>query len=1842
MKKHKSIIVRANIFLLFIVFALVSCVDNTSSMEETASASKILPKAYVNNVTGNYIESKSSIQINFSIDIELIANGGDEIFEDVFSFSPEIDGKTYWNGKTSLIFKPTKPLKYGQEYHVRVDLDKLFTMEKNQDRIFKFNIIVLPLSLSFKHDELQPYNENDKELNFLDARIISSEGIDISDIRKVISAEQDSKKLDIVSLKTDSPGIKEFRIENIKRKDKESTLQIFWNGKEIGSSDAGQMKVDIPSINTFEFIGSKVINSPSQYVELFFSDPINKTMKLDGIVDIVDNKDFKYDIESNRILIYPTNRLTGDAIIDVKKELKNSSGKSLKNDLLKKVHFGQIPPAVKFINEGVVLPGDNNWVLNFKSVNLSKVDVIIHKVFANNINQFLQVNNLDGNHQMNRVSGIISRKQLDLGSDKSEGDGIWKNYAVDISDMIDNKDHGIYQVQLRFKKEYSQYNCENYVEDNSYNGYGRGDYYNDEYYYPTDYKWNYRDNPCSNSYYYYERFIKKNVIASNIGLTVKNDDNGYTVFATDLMTTNPIGGLRIMVVNYQNQIEKKVTTDKDGRARISGEDEPWLIIAQRNKEFAYLKIKGANSLSYSRFDTKGAMPSNGINGFIYGDRGVWRPGDTLFLTLIAMDINDKLPEKHPATLKLYNPKGKLVIENTLASSINGFYTFKPVTSSDDLTGVWRAVFKVGGAEFSKRIRVENLKPNRLKVLLEFENEQLVSGENKAEVEAKWLHGGIASGLKTEINATLRNTITSFDKFSDYSFNDIGRYFAPDEVTVLDKKLDINGKLNFDFKLPSSKRAPGKLKVTFVTRVFEKGGDFSISQDNIIYSPFESYVGLLIPKNINGSSYLEVDKPRRFKVATVDENGEPLSVNNLEVEIYKTNWSWWYGYSNNYSSGYMSSKYSDLVSSQKVNTTKGEGWFDFEISYPMWGYYYVKVMDPKSGHSCGSKFYMDWPSWYSRNNRSAPGDANQLSLSTDSEKYISGDTVKISFPTPANSNILVSLESNNKIIKTWWQSSTPEESVIKFVASKNMTPNIYAVISVIQPFGVNENDLPARMYGVIPIIIEDPSTILKPVIEVPKSIRPNTDYNITVSELNYKKMTYTIAVVDEGLLDLTKFVTPDPHKLFYAKQALSVRTWDMFDYVITDFKGNINKTFAIGGSDNADDRGITRKKANRFKPVVTYLGPFTIQNGKNATHKIHMSNYVGSVKFMLIAGNEGAFGSASEIVPVKQPLMVLATVPRVLAPSEQLKLPVSVFVMDEDINKVNVKLVTNESFIIADDHHKIKFTDLGEKTIYFDLNVSDYEGVGKIKVEVTSGNESAYYEVEIDIRNPNPRTYQVQNYLLEKGNVLKHEVKPYGVKGSEEISFSVSSMPQINLEQRLNYLIRYPYHCIEQTTSAAFPQLYLKEMTELSQKQARKVEVHVGSAISRISKMQLTNGGFSYWPGKSNVSDWGTTYAGHFLLRAKNKGYSISLTILDNWKKYQNRSADNWVPSYYANSMMYNDLNQAYRLFTLALADEPNISAMNKLREMNNLHFMAKYQLAAAYALVGQKSVARKLIESATYVEPVRKYWHWNYGSETRDMAMSVEPLYLTNDPDAIPMVMEVAKELRSNKWMSTQTTAFSLNAVSLYTSKNNKDDAYSFKYLWNDTWSENIIPLKPIYEKEIFNGSHDTLVIDNTSQTDVFVNITTSGIPKLGDILNEEKNLKLLVVYKTMDGNVLDPKIVSHGTDFYVEIKITNPGKFGNLQNLALSKIFPSGWEIINTRAFDLGAELKSSDTDYIDFRDDRVNFFFDLERGESKKFIVLLNAAYGGKFYLPATQCSDMYNNNVNAIIGGGWVIVD
>ena len=1208
-----------------------------------------------------------------------------------------------------------------------------------------------------------------------------------------------------------------------------------------------------------------------------------------------------------------------------------------------------------------------------------------------------------------------------------------------------------------------------------------------------------------------------------------------------------------------------------------------------------------------------------------------------------------LPKDHPVSFELIDPKGKVAHKKVTTKGMNGMYNFSTTTEPDAPTGNWTANVRVGGALFSKALKIETVKPNRLKILLDFGVEELSVSNSDLEgsLAVTWLHGAIAKNLDARIAATLVQTKTSFTKYGEYIFDDPVKQFNSEEQTLFDGTIDETGKASITSKISVTDAAPGKLRANFICRVFEESGDFSVDRFSIPYSPYSSFVGIKVPKGDKARGMLLTDTNHTVEVVTLDPEGNPVSKYGLQYEVYKVNWRWWWESSADNLANYVGRSHNSAIAKGTLDTKNGEGSFNMRVNYPEWGRYLVRVYDPESGHSTGKTFYMDWPGWAGRAQRENPGGASILSFSSDKKKYQVGEFASITFPASGAGRALVSIESGAKVVDSYWVDAQEGETTFNFKITDQMAPNVFLNVTLLQPHAQTKNDLPIRLYGVIPIMVEDPATKLYPEIQMPDVLVPEEEVTIKVKERDGKKMTYTLAIVDEGLLDLTRFKTPNPWYSFYAREGLGVKTWDMFDMVLGAYGGDLNPMLAIGG----DDEGPRKKggtKANRFKPMVKFIGPFELKSGAKNTHTIKMPRYVGSVRTMVVAAQDVAYGAADKTTPVRKPLMVLATLPRVVGPDEKVLLPVSVFAMDKKVKNVTVEIKTNELFTSNGPTSKtIKFDDPGDQIVNFELDVASMLGIGKVQVIAKSGKEVAKYDIELDVRAPNPRVVDVMDGMINPGETWTSDYQPFGIAGTNKGMIEVSSIPPFNLEKRLKYLVRYPHGCIEQTTSSVFPQLYLTNLMELDKNMEAEISKNVKAGIKRLYSFQLSDGGLSYWPGGSESSHWGSNYAGHFLVEAKEKGYDLPAGFLKKWTKYQKKAAKNWSPSTKGTQLHYynrNDLTQAYRLYTLAAANSPVLGAMNRLRESKNLSVQATWRLAAAYFLAGQTEVAKELVHSITMdIEPYKELSN-TFGSSERDQAMILETLSLMGDKSKARTLIEtVSGMLASNSWYSTQTTAYCLLAISKFVGNTETGDPISFSYQINGGKSTNAKTDMPLAQVDmgLQNAEKGTVSITNNSSGVLFATVALEGIPAAGKIDESSTNLAMTVSYMDMNGNGLNPERIEQGTDFMAEVRVKHPGIRDHYQEMALTQIFPSGWEIHNTRMDGFENVYTANKPKYEDIRDDRVLTYFDINKGATQTYRVLLNAAYLGKFYLPTVYCEAMYDNDINSRKPGRWVEV-
>lgn len=1810
--------------------------------------------------TSGIISSESTIQLVLTEDNVHAGDPNSPAEDDLFRFKPDIKGSAVWLDKRTIEFRPEEKLKSGQTYTARFKLGKVVNTEKAL-AVFEFGFDVVAQNWSVKTEGYQAHNENDLVWNKINGSVSTADYIDYEELIKYFSAQQENRKLNISFLPGEDRRNFTFTVDSVQRTEKAGKVTILWDAENDYTGIKGSADVEIPSLADYKVMDVSVVHEPEQYIRIAFSDPIKKNQAFDGLIYLKNNEALQYTVKGNIVMAYPENQLNGSTELTIGQGLVNILGYKLKEPFTAEVSFEVPKPAVRLVGKGVILPSSTGMFFPFEAVNLDAVDVKIIKIFENNIGHFLQVNRLDGSNQLKRAGKLVHKEKIKLNHAPADL-GKWNRFSIDLSKLIEPDPGAIYRVEISFRKSYSLYPCddegndaeaeeetreerEEEYEASYWDSYE--DYYDDYYYYNEygyNYEWEERDNPCSPSYYTQQRNVARNILASDLGLTAKAGTD-QTVFCavTSLASSKPIEGVDVTVYNYQLQPVGNATTDNNGFASIAVTEKPYLMIARHDKQRGYLKLDEGSSLSLAMFDVTGNSVSKGIKAFVYGERGVWRPGDTLFLSCIIEDKQKRLPAAHPVGFELINPKGQLFARTTRTSGVNGFYTWQVPTNPDVPTGNWNLKVKIGGTTFSKVIKIESIKPNRLKINLNFNAEKLyASSSNQADLTVTWLHGAVASGLRSSISVRFSTAPTLFEKYTAYTFTDPAKKFASEEQVVFDHPLNETGQAKVTAGFNIGDNAPGMLMANFTTRVFERGGDFSIDRLSIPYSPYTAYLGIRTPVG-DKRGMLLTDTTHWVDVVLLNEKGFPVSRSNLQAYVYKLDWRYWWESSGDDLADFIGSNYYEPLVSKTLTAVNGKGKFSFRIKYPDWGRFFVRVVDTESGHSAGKVVYIDWPGWAGRPLRDNPEAASMLTFNADKEKYNVGETAEIIIPASGSGHALLTIESGSRILSKEWLPVSGKEIRHRIPVTAEMTPNVYVHVSLIQPHANTENDMPMRLYGVIPLFVEDAQTRLTPVIGMPDVLEPMQQYTIQVSEKNSRDMTYTLAVVEEGLLDLTRFKTPDPWENFYAREALGVKTWDIYDMVIGAFGGKLASMLGIGGDEDvgADKSG---EKANRFKPVVQYLGPFTVKAGKKNSHKIAMPNYVGSVRVMVVAGHEGAYGKAEKAVAVKKPLMVLATLPRVLGPEESVKLPVTVFAMDNKVKQVTVTIKTNELLKPeAATTQNITFAQPGDKIVSFDLKVASATGVGKVQVMATGGGKTATYDIELDVRNANPPIITSEGLMLEQGRTSTLAYTLPGMENTNTAVLEVSGIPPIDAERRLKFLIAYPHGCIEQTTSAVFPQLFIEDIMEVDEHTRSRLDDNIKAGIRKLQRFQLSGGAFSYWPGNNVPNSWGTSYAGHFLLEAEKKGYAVPASMKSGWLKAQRQIARQWTNRQVEDPYYQYDLEQAYRLYTLALAGKPEISAMNRLRETPNISIQAKWRLAAAYALSGQTAIAKEMISRESIDIKPYNTLSSSYGSLERDWAMILETLTLLNeDAKGMVYVRKIADALSSPQWMSTQTSAYCMKAIAAYT-KGSHSGKVAFAYKTKEGKTIQVETSKPISKNNITlarNAKDGTVTLTNNSKGPLYARIIMEGIPRAGEEKTFSNNLVVDINYVDLKGQPVEVNHIAQGSDFIAVVSVHNPSALV-LRDLALTQIFPAGWEIRNSRMDNLELPGNRNAFTYQDIRDDRVYTYFDLHRGQTKTFAVQLNAAYLGRYYLAGPYCEAMYDNNYAAQTKGEWVEV-
>ena len=1776
---------------------------------------ELLP--FLDSYTSGVIAAGEPVVVRFNNPAEMKVKYGEDISATAFNFTPALKGKAVWIDENTVGFQYDN-IDKEQNYVCKFRMSDFVDVPGDQTIEFGFGVRRQNFSLV----TVQPVCTSNEEMNYL-MRVAFAVPVDQDEVANLF--EDSFRKSHPVQVTYAGNNVYDIDLQGFERKNAEYEVPVILDGKALDSKAKMERSLTVYAKDSFAPVMFDVDKAASKGT-LLFSQPLNENQNLAGFVDFNKELGYKADIKGNKIDFYfdKTSLYSyqlEDLNMTVGSGIRAANGMLLQSDYQFAFDLTDNLPKVRWTDDGVIIPNVDETTVYFDAICLNAVTLRIIRIFDDNILSFLQDNELNETYGIRKAGRLEKKVRLAIDNPYANQ---WKTFPIVLSDYIKVEPGAMYQLSLNFgPADYTFASAEMkkaVVENEAL----EADYWDGQSY---DYKrYNYEGDWGDPNGYYYYNYVeqKKNIVVSDLAVTAKMGRNDIVdVYVYQISDAKPASGAQVTAYNFQRQELAKGGTDAQGHVQLQCANRPAFVVAKDKKgSKSVIKLNDGNALSYSRFDIAGEAVEKGVSAFAYSNRGVWRPGDDLQLNLMLNDLEGSIPADYPVVLEVLDATRRLYAKQVNTKPLNGIYCFTVPTNVADETGLWTARFKVGTSTITKNLRVETVKPNRLEIRFDLPEVVSLSKNERVNLTSRWLNGMKANGLKAEVDVKLRGGETAFKNFANYTFVNETQSFEPQEYSLFSGNLNAEGVANVGFGPLKDIYAAQMMNGTFTVKIFEQGGDFSIASFKTKLSPYERYVGVDLPETSSKyGSYYDTNKDWKFNIAMVNEDGTACkNAVALDYALYKLDSYWWWSSEDQYSlQRYASGTYKAPVQNGTL-TCNGTTSVSFNIPNEKWGSYLFVVNDKQGGNMFAKVISFDWGYGHSSTASGAPA---QLSMKATAESYQVGDKIVVTFPANEQAKALVTVEANDRVLQTMLVESLGQEGKVEITATEEMIPNVYVYVALIQPHDAN-NDMPIRLYGVVPVKVENKKLQLQPNIQVPETANTKKKLEVKVSEANKQAMTYTLAVVDEGILGLTNFSTPNPYGYFNSKQALSVRTWDNYANIVDAFSGELGSVYAIGG-DGILNQEITLDK--RFKAYAVTLGPFELKAGETNTHSFDVPQCSGALRFMVVAkGNGKAFGSAEKRMTVVDPINLYPSAPRVVAPGDELNLKVQVQAPTMKNKTLQVKFDNKNLEPIGSLPTTVQIDGNGEGIVAVKTSIPKTLGNAELKVSVTGDGYTAESSTLMPIRMPYAERRNTITKEIEAGQTVSVPFELAGMAGTQQGNITVSSLLPVDLFGRIDYLMEYPHGCLEQVTSKAFPQLYLNYFIQLDDKDKAEMRNNIESAITNLKLYQKSDNSMTNWIGGNYTDPWTEIYALHFLVEANKQGYNVPQYFLDGLLKYQSDRAKQWKnnPDYKQGETI-----QAYRLFVLALAGKAEMGAMNRFKEIEMNYDLTKALAAAAFAQTGKTNIAQKLLPNVEEGTMMSDYYT-SFGSRTRDLAFYTYVQMLCDVDQATVQnnINSVCRMISGDRWMDTQTTAFSLFVLGKYAEKmglNKTNLSATVKVNGEErTLNANMASVGYSFTPKLGNN---TVEIKNNTDQKMVANLFTKTSVAEYD-MNESGNfINMTVSYTDKNGSPVNLNNLTAGTDLKVQMTVTNPSEY-QVTELALSYYLPSGWELVNDR---LSGDMTGNEgAKHIDFRDDRAYIYFDLMPRSKKTFTLKANATYEGNYMIPAVRCEDMYNNEI------------
>jgi len=1506
---------------------------------------------------------------------------------------------------------------------------------------------------------------------------------------------------------------------------------------------------------------------------------------------------------------------TDTYVLRLSQELQGVLGTRLPEEVTKDLFFGKMPASISFANKRAqYLSAKGSQNIGIQIVNVPEVTVRVAKLYENNLLPYLRSGRYEEYGEVNgqwQPMGVFNYNEDESG-DYSD---LLVNKTVATADLP--KVRGVSALNLALPQTNDRFRGVYLVTVGS----------KEEMYMRAS----------------------KLVSVSDLGLIAKQGTDEVWIFANSIRTAEPLADVDITLVSSSNQTITTVRTDDNGVARVEklSEKAPGLklalLTARTETDFNYLLLSDSR-VETSRFEVDGRRDNaSALDAFIYGERDIYRPGETIHLNTIVRQADWQSPGEIPLKLRVLGPNGReyrVFRQNTDAQG--SVATDVPVDLAA-VTGTY--VVEVYSANevllSSRNVSVEEFIPDRIKVDVRTDRTAYRPGETLTlTATATNLFGPPAAGRTYEMERQLSRKAFAPKGYEAYSF-------AIHNNLTFEKELrqgvtNANGQATERFPLPATLRDIGLLEGKLYVTVFDENSrpvnrlsTFAVYTQDVFYGlrPAASYTGINVPLPV--------------EVVALNRDGQPVRNASARVEVVRKDYQTVLEkLEGDNSLRYVSKTQERLVYANNLTLADGRGQFRYVPTVS--GEYEIRIRRPGSEGYTAAPFYA-YGYGSTETSSFEVSTEGQVLMEFDKPVYRVGDKARVLFKTPFAGKLLVTIE-RNQVLETQVLDTDNQSAEYSFKIEDEHLPNVYVTATLIRP--LDDSNLPLTVaHGFAPVKVEDEDTRLPVEVTAAAESRSKTRQRITVkTEAN---AALTVAVVDEGILQMKNFQTPDIHGFFYQKRALEVSSHDLYGFLFPELA--LSRRSSSGGDGYNLGRRINPLSNGRVRLVTFWSGPLKANGSGEATFEVDIPSFSGNLRVMAVAYKGRAFGSAERNMRVADPIVISAGAPRFLSPGDSLLLPVTLTNTTKAPATVTATLRT-QGALSGTGSQSITLAPGREGRVDFGLRAASTIGTGNLTISVRGLNETFSERIDLTVRPASPLQQTTQSGVIAAGQNQTIDFRHAFLPATVRSELVLSRSPLVQLGKPLSELLGYPYGCLEQVLSVAFPQLYFAELTKtigkpgayfVSQGESDlNPAFTVQKALRRVESQQLFNGGFALWPGTATEDPWVTAYALHFLTEASRAGFEVSPKVLSKAIDYleaqtSGPATEERVSHDESGTIIRKVPSRTalYGLYVLALGGRPNRPAMNYYKSIvGQLPPDGRYLLAGAFSLAGDTRSYASLLPQR-YADPTTgRQSGDSYASPIRNLALVLNTL-LESEPDNI-QIPELARQLgramNAATYLNTQEAVFATLALGKIARKAAASTATA-----SVSASGKALGQLTGRELKLNRGlAGQRVAIQAKGTGSLYWFARTEGVSAAGQVPEADQGLRIRREFLDRDGN---PLRTFRQNDLVV-VRLTLASQDGiPVKNVVVTDLLPAGFESENprlTEAREMPWVKNAAQPDHFDVRDDRIHFFTEAG-GDTRGFYYLVRVVSRGTFTLGPVAADAMYDGSLRSYSGGGKVRV-